>query len=38
MSATMARQGSQVQLEQSDMGLALNMAKMATGGFSHAAR
>jgi len=36
MSATMARQGGRVQLEQSDMCLALNMAKMATGGFSHA--
>jgi len=33
MSATMARQGGQVQLEQSDMRLALNMAKMAKGGF-----
>jgi len=31
----MARQGGQVQLEQSDMHLALNMAKMAKGGFSH---
>jgi len=30
-------QGGQVQLEQSDMCLALNMAKMATGGFSCAA-
>jgi hypothetical protein len=29
MSATMARQGGRVQLEQSDMRLALNMAKMA---------
>jgi len=37
MSATMARQGARVQLEQSDMRLALNMAKMAKGGFSHAA-
>ena len=37
MSATMARQGGRVQLEQSDMRLALNMAKMAKGGFSHAA-
>ena len=36
MSATMARQGGRVQLEQSNMCLALNMAKMATGGFSHA--
>jgi len=33
MSATMARQGGRVQLEQSDMRLALNMAKMAKGGF-----
>jgi len=37
MSATMARQGGRVQLEQSDMCLALNMAKMAKGGFSRAA-
>jgi hypothetical protein len=37
MSATMARQGGDVQLEQSDMRLALNMAKMAKGGFSRAA-
>jgi len=37
MSATMARQGGCVQLEQSDMRLALNMAKMAKGGFSRAA-
>jgi len=36
MSATMVRQGGQVQLEQSDMHLALNMAKMAKEGFSHA--
>jgi len=36
MSATIARQGGQVQLEQSDMRLALNMAKMANRGFSHA--
>jgi len=34
MSATMARQGGQVQLEQSDMRIALKMAKMAKGGFS----
>jgi hypothetical protein len=34
MSATMARQGGRVQLEQSDMRLALNMGKMAKGGFS----
>jgi hypothetical protein len=32
----MARQGGHVQLEQSDMRLALNMAKMAKGGFSRA--
>jgi hypothetical protein len=37
MSATMARQGGRVQLEQSDMRLALNMVKMAKVGFSHAA-
>jgi len=37
MSDTMARQGGRVQLEQSDMRLALNMAKMAKGGFSCAA-
>jgi len=37
MSATMARQGGRVQLEQSNMRLALNMAKMAKGGFSHPA-
>jgi len=37
MSAIMARHGGRVQLEQSDMHLALNMAKMAKGGFSHAA-
>jgi len=37
MSATMARQGGRVQLEQSDMRLALNMAKMAKEGFSCAA-
>jgi len=36
MSATMARQGGRVQLEQSDMHLVLNMAKMAKEGFSHA--
>jgi len=36
MSATMARQGGGVQLEQSDMRLALNMAEMAKGGFSRA--
>jgi hypothetical protein len=33
----MARQGGRVQLEQSDMRLALNMAKMAKGGISRAA-
>jgi len=37
MSATMARQGGRVQLEQSDMRLALNMAKMAKIWFLHAA-
>jgi len=37
MSATMARQGGRVQLEQSDMRLALNMAKMANDGFSRGA-
>jgi len=37
MSATMARQGGRVQLEQSDMRLALNMAKMAKEGFSRVA-
>ena len=36
MSATLARQGGRVHLEQSDMRLALNMAKMAKGGFSRA--
>jgi len=34
MSATMARQKGRVQLEQSDMRLALNMAKMAKEGSS----
>jgi len=34
MFATMARQRGWVHLEQSDMHLALNMAKMAKGGFS----
>jgi len=33
----MAGQGGRVQLEQSDMFLALNMVKMATGGCSQAA-
>jgi len=37
MSATMARQGGRVQLEQSNMCLAFNMAKMADGGFLRAA-
>jgi len=37
MSATMARQEGKVQLEQSDMYLAWNMAKMANGWFSCAA-
>jgi len=37
MSATMAWQGGRVQLEQSDMCLALNMAKMAKEGFSRTA-
>jgi len=37
MSATMVRQGGRVQLEQSDMRLALNMAKMAKESFSRAA-
>jgi len=37
MSATMVRQGGRVHLEQSDMRLALNMAKMAKEGTSHAA-
>jgi len=37
MSATMARQGGRVQLEQSDMCLVLNMAKMPKEGFSRAA-
>jgi hypothetical protein len=33
----MARQGGQVELEQSDMRRSLNMAKMAKEGCSHAA-
>jgi len=37
MSATVAGQGGRVQLEHSDMRLALNMAKMANEGFSYAA-
>jgi hypothetical protein len=37
MSAILARQGGRVQLEQSNMRLALNMAKMAKGEISHAA-
>jgi len=36
MSATFARQGGQVQLEQSDMCLALNIATRAKGGFLRA--
>jgi len=36
MSATMARQGGLLQLERSNMHLALNMAKRAKGGFSRA--
>jgi len=36
MSATMAREGGRVQLEESDMRLAFNMAKMAKEGFSRA--
>jgi hypothetical protein len=37
MSATMARQGGQVQVEQSDMRLTLNMSKIPREVFSHAA-
>jgi len=37
MSATIARQRGRVQLEQSDMRLAFNMAKLGKGGFSRAA-
>jgi len=37
MSATMARQTGRVQLEQSDVRLATNMAKMDEEGFVHAA-
>jgi hypothetical protein len=37
MSASMATQGGRVQLEQSAMRRALNMAKMAKGGFLPAA-
>jgi hypothetical protein len=37
MSATMAKHGGRVQLDQSNMRLALNMAKMATEVFSQAA-
>jgi hypothetical protein len=37
MYSTMVRQGGRVQLEQSDMGLGLSLAKMAKGGFSRAA-
>jgi hypothetical protein len=36
ISATMSRQGGQVQLEQSDIYLALNMAKMQNAGSSGA--
>jgi hypothetical protein len=36
MSATIARQGGRVQLELSDMHQALNMAKIAKEGYSHA--
>jgi len=36
MSATMVRQGGRVQLEQSDMRLALNRAKMAKEGLLRA--
>jgi len=36
MAATMARQGGQVPLEQSDMSLGLNKAEMAEEGFSPA--
>jgi saccharopine dehydrogenase-like NADP-dependent oxidoreductase len=38
LSATVGRQGGWVQLEQSDMRLAWNMAKMAKGGFSGTAK
>jgi len=37
MSAAFARQGGRVLLDQSDKGLALNMAKIAKGGFQCAA-
>jgi len=37
MTATMPRQGGGVQLEHSNLRLALNKAKMANGGFSRAA-
>jgi len=37
MSATITRQGGWVQLEKSDICLALSMAKLAQGGLSHAA-
>ena len=37
MSATVARQGGQIQLEQSDMQLVLKMVKTAKGGYSQAA-
>jgi len=35
MSATMAWQAGDVQLEQSDMGFSMNTATMANGGFLH---
>jgi hypothetical protein len=38
MSATMAMPGGQVQLEKSDMQLAMNMAKIDQGGFLHATK
>jgi hypothetical protein len=37
MSATMARQGDQVTLEQSDLHLVMNMPEMANGALSHLA-
>jgi len=38
MSGSMARQGSQVQLEQSDMHITMNLAKMAKAGVSPTAK
>jgi hypothetical protein len=38
MSVTIARQGGRVQLEQSNMPLALNIMKMAQGGLWYAAK